>query len=75
MYVYANLWPTVTNIDGLEDSLNINVHHQNIPINKKVLQSWIQTPKWYFVVSTAHGVKTLLRHHLKEMEKLVCHHK
>ena len=30
MCVYANLWTTVTNIDGLVDSLNINMCCQDL---------------------------------------------
>ncbi len=78
MYFTMRLRTNIPQFDSLLTSVNIDLRKHNIKVSRKPLQSWDSKPRKYLcsVNSSlcADGVKQLLLHQLKEMEKKLCRH-
>jgi hypothetical protein len=78
IYVTVNLFSSLPNITTLLDSMNIDLRKSNIRVSAKALQCWESNSK-RMICSIQNGlcvggVKQLLLHRLKEMEKKLCRH-
>ncbi len=78
MYITLQLWTSLTSINCLIDSINIDLRKSNIKITIKDLQAWdAESRKILCGVNNGLctvGVQQLLTHILKEMEKKLCRH-
>lgn len=78
--IYITMWlhMTIPQFDSLLDLVNIELRKLNIKVSQKVLQSWDSKPRKMLCSVNGGlciaGVKQLLLHHLKEMEKKLCQH-
>jgi hypothetical protein len=78
IYVTVNLYLAIPNIPSLLDSMNIDLRKSNIRVTAKALQCWESNSK-KMICSIQNGlcvdgVKQLLLHRLKEMERKLCRH-
>jgi hypothetical protein len=78
MYITLNLFSTIPNIKALLDSMNIDLRKSNVRVSLKSLQCWESNSKKMLCSVQSglcvEGVKQLLLHRLKEMEKKLCRH-
>jgi hypothetical protein len=78
LYTTLHLWSSLTTIDSLVDSINIDLQKSNIKVTIKTLQSWdSESRKILCGVNNGLctvGVQQLLEHHLKAMEKKLYRH-
>ncbi|KAL3803357.1 hypothetical protein HJC23_009321 [Cyclotella cryptica] len=78
MYVTVNLYSTLPNIKSLLDSMNIDLRRSNVRVSLKSLQCWESSSKKMLCSVQSglcvEGVRQLLLHRLKEMEKKLCRH-
>ena len=78
MYLTLNLCSAIRNIPALLESLNIGLRKSNTRVTFKPLQCWApHSRKMLCAVQSGlctEGVKQLLLHQLKDMEKKLCRH-
>ena len=78
IYVTMRLRTNIPQFDSLLTSINIDLRKLNIKVSRKTLQTWDSKPRKYLCSVNgslcADGVKQLLLHQLKEMEKRLCRH-
>ena len=78
MYITLRLRTAIPQFDSLLTSVNIDLRKFNIKVARKPLQSWDSKPRKLLCSVNAglctDGVKQLLLHQLKEMEKRLCRH-
>ena len=78
MYATVRLRTAIPQLDSLLTSINIDLRKLNIKVSQKPLQSWDSKPRKLLCSVNAglcaQGVKQLLLHQLKEMEKRLCRH-
>jgi hypothetical protein len=78
LYITMRLRTSIPHFDSLLTSVNIDLRKLNIKVSRKTLQTWESKPRKFLCsVSSSlcvEGVKQLLLHQLKEMEKRLCRH-
>jgi hypothetical protein len=78
IYATMRLRTNIPPFDSLLTSVNIDLRKLNIKVSRKTLQTWDSKPRKYLCSVNgslcADGVKQLLLHQLKEMEKWLCRH-
>jgi hypothetical protein len=78
MYATVNLYTAFPNINKLVESVNVDLRKNKVRISLKELQCWESTPKKMLCGVNnglcAIGVRQVLLHKLKELEKKMCRH-
>ena len=78
MYATINLYTTFSNIRKLIESVNVDLRKNKVKVSLKELQCWESSPKKMLCGVNnglcATGVRQLLLHKLKELEKRLCRH-
>ena len=78
MYATVNLYTTFPNINKLIESVNVDLRKNKVRLSLKDLQCWESTPKKMLCGVNnglcVMGVRQLLLHKLKELEKKLCRH-
>jgi len=78
MYATMNLCTKYPNIKQLLDSVNVDLRKNKVRVSLKELQCWESSPKKILCGVNSNlcatGVRQLLLHKLKELEKKMCRH-
>jgi hypothetical protein len=78
LYITMRLRTNIPHFDSLLTSVNIDLRKLNIKVSRKTLQTWDSKPRKFLCSVNSNlcvdGVKQLLLHQLKEMEKRLCRH-
>jgi hypothetical protein len=78
MYATMNLYTTYPDIQRLLDSVNVDLRKNKVKVSLKELQCWESSPKKILCGVNSNlcvdGIKQLLLHKLKELEKRMCRH-
>ncbi len=78
MYATMNLYTKYPNIQRLLDSVNVDLRKNKVKVSLKELQCWESSPKKILCGVNSNlcvdGIKQLLLHKLKELEKKMCRH-
>ena len=78
MYATINLYTAFPNIHKLIESVNVDLRKNKVRVSLKELQCWESSPKKMLCGVNnglcATGVRQLLLHKLKELEKKMCRH-
>jgi hypothetical protein len=78
MYTTMNLYTKYPNIQRLLDSVNVDLRKNKVRVSLKELQCWESSPKKILCGVNSNlcvtGVRQLLLHKLKELEKKLCRH-
>ena len=73
LYITMRLRTNIPHFDSLLTSVNIDLRKLNIKVSRKTLQTWESKPRKFLCSVNSslcvEGVKQLLLHQLKEMEK------
>ena len=78
MYATMNLYTKYPAIERLLDSINVDLRKNKVRVSLKELQCWESSPKKILCGVNSNlcatGVRQLLLHKLKELEKKMCRH-
>ena len=78
MYATMNLYTTYPDIQRLLNSVNVDLRKNKVKVSLKELQCWESSPKKILCGVNSNlcvdGIKQLLLHKLKELEKRLCRH-